>query len=113
MIRFRFHKKDGQSSIASQALGTVGVLLVALVAYLSVDTEAHHRFHHDADGPEHHCVITAYAAGEALLVSSVFLVRPVTATPTRLDWHAAECLHPAADLGFAPICGPPGSLSSV
>jgi hypothetical protein len=113
MTRLRFHQKDGSSSIASRALGLMGILLVALLTYLSVDPEAHERIHHDADGPDHHCVITTYTAGEALFVAPLPLVRPETRIFGYVPWQAQESLRAAVDWVLLPSCGPPAAALSV
>jgi small-conductance mechanosensitive channel len=113
MIPFRFQQKNGSSSIAARALGTAAILLVMLLTYLSVDPEAHERFHHDADGPDHHCVITAFAAGEALILTAVLTVRPVVTSFVQEHWPVSSAPRRAVDLGPVPICGPPAAVFSV
>jgi len=107
MIPFQFQRKDGSSTIAAQALGAAAILLVVLLTYLSVDPEAHEHFHHDADGPNHHCVITAFAAGEAWVLAGSLVVRPVIAEFSQVQWQAAESLRGRVAQGPVAICGPP------
>lgn len=107
MRALRFHRSDGTSSIALRVAGVAAMLLIALLAYLSVDPEAHERFHHDADEPGHHCVVTEFAAGEALVLTVACLLLPLLARFGRVQWPQSEVWHAAADLALQPSCGPP------
>jgi hypothetical protein len=107
MRLFRFHRSDGSSSIASRAIGTAAVLLIALLVYLAADPEAHERFHHDADESDHHCVVTEFAAGEALVLTVALVVQPLVLRFVRIHWVQIPALHATVDLLLQPSCGPP------
>jgi hypothetical protein len=113
MRLLRFHRKDGSSSLALRVAGTAAILLIALLAYLSVDPEAHERFHHDADEPGHHCVVTEFAAGEALVLTVAFRLLPLIAHFVRVQWVQVEVRHDAVDLVLLPSCGPPAGALRV
>lgn len=107
MRALRFHRSDGSSSTALRVAGVAAMWLIALLAYLAVDPEAHERFHHDADEPGHHCVVTEFAAGEALLLTVAFLLLPLLVRFGRVQWPQSEVRHAAVDLMLQPSCGPP------
>ena len=113
MRLLRFHHKDGSGSIAFRVVGTAALLLIALLAYLSVDPEAHERFHHDADEPGHHCVVTEFAAGEALVLSVAWMLLPLVTHFVRVQWVQVEVRHAAVDLVLLPSCGPPAAAFGV
>jgi hypothetical protein len=110
MNPFRFLRRDGSISAVGRTVGAVAILLVGLLAYLSADPAAHERFHHDADKADHHCVITEFAAGEALYLAPTIEVRPTLA----VLWESAaaappEIFRPPVDYILRPICGPPAA----
>jgi hypothetical protein len=109
-LAIRFHRRDGTSSIFTRSVAAASIALVALLAYLSVDLEAHERLHHDADSPDHHCVISAYAAGEALFLAATVVVPPPVESFTSVQWRSAESLRQPVDLVLMPSCGPPPAL---
>jgi len=113
MISLRFQRKDGSSTIAARALGTAAIFLVVLLTYLSVDPEAHEHFHHDADGANHHCIITAFAAGEAWVLAGGLVVHPAIAVFSQVQWQTAESLRGRVAHGPVAICGPPSPFFSV
>ncbi len=108
MRLFRFHRSDGTRSFAFRAIGAAAVLLIAFLAYLAADPAAHERFHHDADESDHHCVVTEFAAGEALLVTVSLVVQPVVLRFVGIHWVQVPALHATVDLVLQPSCGPPG-----
>ncbi len=113
MRSLRFLRKDGSSSLALRVAGTAAILLIALLAYLSVDPEAHERFHHDADEPGHHCVVTEFAAAGALVLTVAFRLLPLVTHFVRVQWVQIEVRHVAVALRLLPSCGPPAAVSRV
>ena len=107
MRLLRFHRKDGSSSTALRVVGTAAMLMIGLLAWLSVDPEAHERFHPDADEPGHHCVVTEFAAGAALVLTVAFRLLPLITHFVRVQWAQVEVRHPIVDLALLPSCGPP------
>jgi hypothetical protein len=108
MNPFRFQRQDGSSSCFGRTTAVAGLLLVALLAYLSADPEAHERFHHDAGKDDHHCVVTDFAAGEAFFLAPRLTVRPaVTPLYEIVRGEAPEFFPRPVAFALLPSCGPP------
>jgi hypothetical protein len=102
-----FQSRSGECSILGRATILSAVSLVALLAWLSADPEAHEYFHHDADHADHHCTVSDFALGEGYYVAPQIVSAP---TPLRLEnvnCEAAEILREPVDFVLLPICGPP------
>jgi len=114
MNPFRFQRKDGSGSIAAQTTAGAAILLVALLAYLSANPEAHERFHHDAGQEDHHCVITEFAAGQAFFLAPEIEIRPAEEILFEIAHaEAKEFLREPVDYVLLPICGPPFNGQTV
>lgn len=107
-LRLRFQQRNGSSTPAARITGSVAMVLIAVLVWLSADPEAHERFHHDADHEDHHCVVTDYAMGEGYYVAPRFVVAPAEMVFEIVRFTAVEALREPVDYLLLPICGPPG-----
>ena len=93
--------------------------LVVMLAIGSVSPEAHerlcrHHHHHPAsDADATHCVVTAFAAGEAYAVPVIVFTAPVPIQGTALRTTEARPALPRVDHRLQPSCGPPAAFPLV
>jgi hypothetical protein len=107
MKPYRFQQNDGDLSRFGKIVSLAAFLLIGLVSYLTVNPAAHEFFHSDADHADHECVVTAFAAGEALYLAPQIGVRPTVVAVQRVHFVAGEVLRDASARILPPVCGPP------
>ena len=105
----RFTTFRGTATLLGKVVGGLAVAIIALLLVGSVCPELHDRVchHHAGDADADHCVISAFAAGEAYAL-------PVDVRVDRLDAWIEVTLRPevaapvsAVEYRLLPACGPP------
>jgi len=107
MKSFRFQHKKGGLSLFGKMVGGAAILLIGLIAYLASSPEAHEIFHPDAGHGDHGCVVTSFAAGEALYVAPEIKVQPTAVVLERMEGTAGEMVRDFSANLLPPVCGPP------
>ncbi|HTZ19970.1 MAG TPA: hypothetical protein VMC06_03735 [Opitutaceae bacterium] len=107
MKSVRFQQNHGSLSRFGKVVSVAAVLLIAFISYLAVNPRAHEFFHHDADHPDHECVVTAFAAGEGLYLAPAIELWPTAVVVQRVHFGAGEVLRDAFARLLPPACGPP------
>ena len=85
----------------------MAVLLIGVLAYLAADPAAHERLHPDAGHEDHECVVTTFAAGEALYVAPQIVVRPMPVVVGRVEVAVQTVVLETTHDLLPPACGPP------
>jgi len=114
MIKGVFARRTGQLTLLARTMSVVAVLLILGLGILSVSPELHAlvhpdfaEHHDDANGGEHSCMITHFAAGEAWFDHPILKVEPVALPLEAVAAQKADHRLALVAHRLLPICGPP------
>ncbi|HVU33305.1 MAG TPA: hypothetical protein VHE61_07715 [Opitutaceae bacterium] len=107
MFRLRFKNRNGSTSHFARVVSVLAVLLIGLLAFLAASPAAHERLHPDAGHESHECVVTTFAAGEALYVAPQIVVQPTPTVVGRVEVAVKTVVLETAHDLLPPACGPP------
>lgn len=93
--------------LGHRAVAVVGIGLVCMLVWLSADSGAHERFHHDADHADHHCVVSEFSAGEAIYAVPTIVIHRPDVRCQSAAYRAAERPPEPVAYRLLPSCGPP------